>query len=251
MKTLYLECATGVSGDMLLASLVGVSDAPEEAIADLVELLAGLGIDDLAIKLENRIISSISMNKIVISDPGGQPLRTIGDIAQILDEAGVDETLKKAAMNTLHLIGTAEAKVHGTTLDTVHFHEIGAVDTIVDILGAHYLTHRLGVERVLASPVNLGSGFVTFSHGTFPVPAPACAELSKNMQTFGSELGMEAATPTGLALVKSLVNGENGYGTQPLGQVLNIGYGCGDRSSNAQPTFVRAFVIDVDEKAHA
>lgn len=240
MRILYLECSGGVSGDMLLAALAGAADDPLQAIADCNELFAMLGIAEFSVKLEKRIISTISTWKAVLSLPGGQPLRTIGVIEELLRGSSVDSDLVNRTMQTLQILAGAEAKVHDTPLDEVHFHEIGAMDTIADVLGAHFLAGRLGCDRCLASPVNLGSGFVTFSHGTFPVPAPASVELARGMQVFGSDIGMETATPTGLALVKTLAQG---FGPLPEGTLKGVGYGCGDHSSDERPTFVRAFVL--------
>lgn len=245
MRTLYLECATGVSGDMLLGALAGAADDPLLLIVELQNLLDSLAIEGLSVGLEKRIISSISTWKAVLGLPDGQPLRTIADIEDILSGNGVSAqarpSLVEAAMTTLRVLAEAEASVHGMPVDQVHFHEIGALDTIVDVLGAHFLARRLGCDRCLASPVNLGSGFVSFSHGCFPVPAPASAELARGMEVFGSDAGMETATPTGLALVKTLAQG---YGPLPAGRLLSVGYGCGDKSSDRQPTFVRAYVLE-------
>jgi pyridinium-3,5-bisthiocarboxylic acid mononucleotide nickel chelatase len=154
--------------------------------------------------------------------------------------------VKTTALAVLTAIGRAEATVHNQPLDHIHFHEVGAVDTVVDVLGAALLAQASGADRVVASPVNLGSGFVEFSHGRFPVPAPACAELSKGMRTFATDSGMELATPTGLALVKTLADS---YGPLPLGSVLGVGYGSGTYSGGAYPTFLRAYLIDTGETA--
>lgn len=241
MKVLYLECSTGVSGDMLLAALAGAADEPEVAFAELAKILKPLPLEGLRIGLEKKMVSSIQTWKASVKWAEKQPLRTIADIEKTIRVSELDNHLGDLAMKTLNLLAQAESTVHGVMVDQVHFHEIGAVDTIVDVIGVHYLARRLGARKCVCSPVNLGSGFVTFSHGTFPVPAPACAELAKGMPTFGSELGMEAATPTGLALVKSLASE---FGPQPLGFIEQVGYGSGDRSTDECPTFVRAFVLE-------
>ncbi|MBU1248910.1 MAG: LarC family nickel insertion protein [Proteobacteria bacterium] len=243
MKVLYLECSLGVSGDMLLAALAGVQNDPEEAFGELEQLLAGLPVEGLRIQLGKQMISSIQTWKVGVQCTGKQPLRTLNDIKKILDVIGHDNHLGDCAMRTMELIAEAESRVHGVSRDQVHFHEIGALDTIADVLGVHFLARRLGARKCIASPVNLGSGTVTFSHGTFPVPAPACAELAKGMPVFVSDLGMEAATPTGMALVRSMANE---YGPLPLGFVERVGYGSGDRSSDECPTFVRAFLLEED-----
>jgi len=149
--------------------------------------------------------------------------------------------VKRLGLTALTRLAQAESKVHGEPLEHIHFHEVGAVDTVVDAMGAVLLAQATGAQRVVVSPVNLGSGFVTFSHGRFPVPAPASAELARDMLTFAADSGMELATPTGLAVLKTLADG---YGPLPQGSIQALGYGSGTYSTGAYPTFLRAYLID-------
>ncbi|MGE4290976.1 MAG: LarC family nickel insertion protein [Desulfovibrio sp.] len=240
-RTMYLDCRSGVSGDMLLAALSSACPDPEAAILAVRDELISMGVSGLTLKLERVRISGLVSWRAIVDWPEKQPLRTIADIEAIICKSQRDDSLIDQMMTTIKLLGTAESVVHGLPLDQIHFHEIGAVDTLVDVVGTHLLLRELGVVAVIASPVNLGSGTVRMAHGVFPVPAPAVAELSKNLLVYGSNLGMEAATPTGVALIRSLAKQQ---GELPEGRVVSVGCGCGTRSSDAVPTMLRAFLLE-------
>ena len=244
MRSLYLDCSTGVSGDMLLSSMAHVleeSAGPDKGFAYLAETLDSLGIHGFALEWEQRKVGGIVTWHLEVRQTEDQPLRTYSNLVEIVNKSEVSESVAEKAVHALTLLGEAEAKVHGVDLETVHFHEIGAVDTVVDIVGAMVLAEALGVEEVVASPVDLGSGFVTCAHGKMSVPAPACAELARGLTTFGSDCGMERATPTGLAILRTIARD---CGSMPLGKVCGVGYGSGGRSSDEQPTYVRAFLLE-------
>lgn len=243
MKTLYLECALGVSGDMLLAALSDLAPGGPELLEKAV---AGLGLPGVRLAFSEQLIQGIRTRRVEVLEESPQPLRHLGDLTGIIAAADLPARVKELSLAALTRLAEAESTVHNEPLDRIHFHEVGAVDTVVDALGAVLLAEATGAKQVMASPVNLGSGFVTFSHGRFPVPAPACAELAKGMRTFATDSGMELATPTGLALVKTLATG---YGPLPLGTVLGVGYGSGAYSGGAYPTFLRAYLLDADEGA--
>ena len=245
MKTLYLECALGVSGDMLLAAL---SDMIEDGPQLLAEAVASLGLPGVSVRFSEPMIQGIRTRRVEVLEESPQPLRHLADLTRIIKAAPPalwPERVKQGGLEALTRLAIAEATVHNESLEHIHFHEVGAVDTVVDVLGALLLVEASGADRVAASPVNLGSGFVTFSHGRFPVPAPACAELARGMRTFATDSGFELATPTGLTLVKTLAAS---YGPLPLGSVLAVGYGSGTYSSGAYPTFLRAYLIEDGEE---
>ncbi|MFH1914507.1 MAG: LarC family nickel insertion protein [Pseudomonadota bacterium] len=242
-RTIYLDCSTGVSGDMLLAALAGAHDevhGPGSGPAYLKSELARLGIDGFELGWSEVSVGGIHTRQVDVIQTREQPLRHHADLVRIIESSGMAGRTAARSVQALTLLGQAEAKVHGTTLDAIHFHEIGAVDTIVDIAGAMLLLDALGATAVHCSPVDLGSGFVHCAHGKMPVPAPACAELAKGLITFGSDCGMERATPTGLAILRTVADC---CGPMPLGTTMGVGYGSGGRSSDAQPTYVRAFVL--------
>ncbi len=241
MKTLYLECSLGVSGDMLLAAL---SDLLPDGDTLLAEAVAALGLPGVSVRFGEQMVQGIRTRQVEVLEEAPQPLRHLKDLTDIVHaapDAHWPARVKKLGLTALTRLAEAESKVHGEPLEHIHFHEVGAVDTVVDALGAMLLAHATGADRVVASPVNLGSGFVTFSHGRFPVPAPASAELARSMVTFATESGMELATPTGLAVLKTLAQT---HGPLPLGRIDDVGYGSGTYSTGAYPTFLRAFLID-------
>ena len=244
MRTLYLDCSTGVSGDMLLAALTHAADGliQGEKTRDFLEKrLKSLGIEGFQLEWVDKRVGGIQTLHVDVVQTLDQPLRTFSDLSNIVASSDIPNDAANRALSALRLLGEAEAKVHGVDLESVHFHEIGAVDTVVDIVGAMLLTDCLDVSRVVVSPIDLGSGFVRCAHGKMPVPAPACAELSRSLVTFGSDCGMERATPTGLAVARTLADS---CGPLPMGRVLAVGYGSGGRSSDEQPTYVRAFVLE-------
>ncbi len=235
-RTLYLDLSTGVSGDMLLAALSSASGLS----STLINNLQLLNFDSFELRLGKARVGGIVTSRAEIVQKSNQPLRHLSDLLKILDKSSLEKNIKDESEQVLRLLGEAEAKVHGIELEKVHFHEIGAVDTIVDIVGVIWLARNMNVQRIICSPVNLGSGFVQIAHGLLPVPAPACAELSKGMRVFSTDMGMEAATPTGLALVKHLADE---YSFMPACEVERVGYGSGSRSTDERPSYVRAFLI--------
>lgn len=242
MHLIYLDCSSGVSGDMLLAALAHAVCEVEEN-ADLTVLdnaLNGLEIDGFELEWTEKFIAGVMTRHVDVIQTKDQPLRTYSDLSTLIEACRLDGQAARWAQTALRLLGEAEAKVHGVELESVHFHEIGAVDTIVDIVGTALLLDRLKASRVVASPIDLGSGFIQCAHGKMPVPAPACAELAKGLVTFGSPCGMERATPTGLSLLRAVAER---CGSMPMGMVKGVGYGSGGRSSDDQPTYVRAFVL--------
>lgn len=243
MRTLYLDCSSGVSGDMLLAALAHAHDELHglgTGPAFLEQELARLGIAGFELAWSHKSVGGIATRHVDVIQTSDQPMRHHADLVRIIESSGMAGRASERAIDALTLLGEAEAKVHGTTLDQVHFHEVGAVDTIVDIAGTMLLLDALDVGRIMVSAVDLGSGFVVCAHGRMPVPAPACAELAKGLAAFGSDCGMERATPTGLAVLRTIADA---CGSMPLGASLAVGYGSGGRSCDAQPTYVRAFVL--------
>lgn len=243
MTAVYLDCSTGVSGDMLLASLSHLLEEVRgegQGFAFLDSEMDRLGIAGFALRWEQKSIAGIQTWHVEIEETESQPLRTYSDLMAIVEASGVSGRAEAWSKDALTLLGQAEAKVHGVSLEQVHFHEIGAVDTIVDIVGNMVLLDAIGAVPVTVSPVDLGSGFVRCAHGKMPVPAPACAELAKGLVTFGSDAGMERATPTGLAVLRVIADS---CGPLPMGRILGTGYGSGGRSSDEQPTYVRAIAL--------
>ena len=236
MKLLYLDCFSGISGDMWISSLLDLG----LSLADLSEYLDQLGLQ-AELQQERCSISGISASRFLVKAPQHPPLRHLHDIEEILTRLN-DATICRRANQVLSTLAEAEAKVHGINVDAIHFHEIGAVDTIVDVVGVLFGLQQLEIEAVYASPIPWSKGFITIDHGVLPLPAPATAELLCGIPCYGVEAGIELVTPTGAALLKTLVKQ---YGDLPTCSPLAIGYGAGSLQRHDQkPNMVRAILAE-------
>ncbi len=170
--------------------------------------------------------------------------RSLTVIRQLIQAAPLAGPVKQTAIRAFELLGASEAKIHNVPVDQIHFHEVGAVDAVVDIVAASAGIHALGVEKWYASPVNVGGGMVDCAHGRFPVPAPATADLLREVPTYSASIQMELVTPTGAALLRTL---DCTFGPQPAMRVGNIGYGAGTRNPAAFPNVLRLSVGETNE----
>jgi uncharacterized protein (TIGR00299 family) protein len=234
MKLLYLDCFAGISGDMLLGALLDLGVSEDLLRKELAKLhLHGYRIETRRVTKQN--IAATKFECIV--EHKDRHHRGYSDIAAMIYHSTLPDGVKQRATNVFHLLGTAEAKIHGVALEEVHFHEIGAVDSIVDIVGVCVALKALGVRTVQAAPPPLGSGFVETAHGRFPVPAPATLELLRGVPTQSSPEHCELVTPTGAAL---LVEFGTKFGLMPALTVEKIGYGAGARDLEKTPNVLRA-----------
>jgi hypothetical protein len=239
MKLLYLDCFAGISGDMFLGALLDLGVSEERLRAELQKLpLSGYQISSRRVVKQN-----ISATKFDVMEDQAPALHKSGehrgysDIVAMIDRSALSSTVKERAGRIFRRLGEAEAKIHGIPLEEVHFHEIGAVDSIVDIVGACIAVEALGVDEVQASPPKLGSGIVEIAHGRFPVPAPATLELLRGIPVESSSDRVELVTPTGAAL---LVEFCTTFGPMPAMSIEKIGYGAGSRDLENAPNVVRA-----------
>ena len=168
--------------------------------------------------------------------------RNLRDIEKLFDESGLSVEIKNTAKEIFLTVALAEAKVHGKDLESVHFHEVGATDSIVDIAGAAICFQALEIDRIIARPVELGGGFVTCAHGVMPVPAPATAEIVKDIPTTLGAVSSEATTPTGAAILKTLVDE---FRSDPEFTIRKTGYGIGHRDTEI-PNVLRVYLADDD-----
>lgn len=236
MRTVYFDCFSGISGDMTIGALI-------DAGADFEVLrnrLATLPLSGYELAIEKVTKQGIAGTKfhVHVHDPGTQH-RRLRDIAAILHASGLEPYLQTRALEVFTRLAEAEATIHHTTIDQVHFHEVGAVDSIVDITGAVIALDLLGVQRLLASAVNVGAGFVRAAHGVLPVPGPATAELLKGAPTYARGQDGELTTPTGAALLATLAEG---FGPLPELCVERIGYGAGSKDLPQAPNLLRVFI---------
>lgn len=286
MRVAYLECFSGISGNMLLGALLdaGVSeDLLRQTIASL-----DIGADLRVTRVNRRGISATHVEVLFDGAPqhghdhsaeqhgnvhghshshAGEhhhhasdavhshghhhlPHRSLSKITEIIRNAGLPETAREIALRAFETLGKAEAKIHNVPVESIHFHEVGAVDSIVDIVCGSVACDALGVESFFCSPLNVGGGTIHCAHGEYPVPAPAALELLKGFPIYSSGMKAELVTPTGAAMVRSL---ECGFSSFPRMAVEVIGYGAGDRNLDGFPNVLRISVGDLastDQEMH-
>lgn len=235
MQIAYFDCFSGISGDMTLAALV-------DAGADLQAIqraIGSLGIGNLRIAFSNTMRRGFRGKLLQIDHPREHAHRRLRDIHSLIRNAEMVPKAKDLAMRFFERIARAEAKVHGTTIDQVHFHEVGAVDSIVDMIGVAVAWVSLDVQRAFASPVPVGTGQVKIAHGIVQVPAPATAEILLGAPIANASLAFEMTTPTGAAILRELVEE---FGSMPTMQVGRIGYGAGNADLADRPNLLRVLI---------
>jgi uncharacterized protein (TIGR00299 family) protein len=235
-RVLWLDCASGVSGDMLLGALhdLGALDTLPFALASLRGLTA-------TVHRSTTQRGGLRAGRVMVEATVEQPARRLTDVLGVLDGADVPDPVRVHARSVFQRLAEAEARVHGTTPDDVHFHEVGAVDAIVDVLGSCLGLHRLGVSQVVVSPIALGGGTARSAHGDIPVPAPAVLELlrTSGLVGHGGPVDVELATPTGVALLAEFAAA---VAPMPAMNVEQIGLGAGGRDLPGRANVLRAVV---------
>ncbi len=240
MRIAYFDCFSGISGDMLVGSLIDAGLDFEE----LENEIEKLGLESVEIKADKIVKKNIASTRFSVLYEDQKHHRHLQDLNAMVDNASIDEDIKERAKEVFMKIAVAEAKIHNMPLDKVHFHEIGAVDTIVDVVAALTGFRKLGIEKVFCSGLNVGSGFVTFSHGKFPVPAPATAEILKGVPVYSTDSKGELVTPTGAAIITALADG---FGDMPSIRMESIGYGAGSKDFE-HPNVLRVYLGQMVEK---
>lgn len=245
MRIAYFDCFSGISGDMAIGALLDAGLSFEA----LRTQLAALNISGYALAAEKVKKHGIAGTKfhVDVHDPGPHH-RRLRDIEAILRASRLEGQIQERALAVFARLAEAEAIIHHTAVDDVHFHEVGAVDSIVDITGTVIGLHTLGVQRVLASPVNVGAGFVRAAHGVLPVPPPATAELLKGAPTYARGQDGELTTPTGAALLATLAEA---FGPLPALCVEQIGYGAGSKDLPHAPNLLRVFIGEDNTRGDA
>jgi uncharacterized protein (TIGR00299 family) protein len=289
MRTLYLDCFAGASGDMLLGALLDCGLDFELLRRELAKLdLAGY---ELSARRVDR--SGIAATKFDVHlpeagydaghdhahyhhhdqpghhhhehphepDHGHEPVpgghshhqhshqhdhRSLSEIKRLIEASSLNAAIKQRAQTIFARLGAAEAKIHNVPVEQVHFHEVGAVDSIVDIVGACIGLEALGIERIIASPLHVGSGTFTCAHGTYPVPGPATAELLRGAPVYSTDIPGELVTPTGAAIIATLAAG---FGPLPLMRAERVGYGAGTREYPKFPNVLRAVIGELEADA--
>ena len=280
MRIAYLECFAGIAGDMFLGALIDAG-VPAEVLVEATSALE-LG---ASLKIETVDRSGISCTRVRVMEGAAvteelaphsahdhkhthehshshehEPThdhsherkhahgRSLSVIRELIQKARLPDAAKRRAIRTFELLGASEAKIHNVDIEAIHFHEVGAVDAIVDIVAACVGIEYLKVDAWYCSPLNVGGGMVECAHGTFPVPAPATADLLRGYPTYSAHVQKELVTPTGAALVRAL---DPVFGAQPAMRVERIGYGAGTRNPKGFPNALRVSVGESEEGTKA
>jgi uncharacterized protein (TIGR00299 family) protein len=235
MKIAYFDCFSGISGDMVLGALV---DAGAD-IARIEAELRKLPVTGWTISAEKVKRNGIGATYVRVETSEQTKHRHLSQILGMIDGAGLTPRVAQRARSIFECLGEAEARIHQTSIEKVHFHEVGAVDAIVDIVGACVGFELLGIEEFACGPINVGAGRVNTAHGVLPVPAPATADMLRQATTYSTGIEKELATPTGAAI---LAGTTTKYGPLPMMTVAKIGYGAGTAELAEQANVLRIFV---------
>jgi uncharacterized protein (TIGR00299 family) protein len=248
MTVLYFDCFSGAAGDMILGSLIDAGVPLEEVR----RALGTLAIEPDLVWTERVNRAGVAATKFCVKgeDAGehAHPHRHLAGVYKLVDGSALSKAGKARAKELFERLGRAEAEIHGTTMEKVHLHEVGALDSIIDIVGAVFALEYLGVEQVVSSPLNVGSGTVRAAHGVYPVPAPATLRLLEGAPIYAGHQQAELVTPTGALLVSSYAKE---YGPVPAMRVQKIGYGAGTRDFKETPNVLRVMLGESDGAALA
>jgi uncharacterized protein (TIGR00299 family) protein len=243
MRTLYFDCFAGASGNMILGALLALGIDRREIEEELAKLdLPGISLD---LKTVDR--SGIAAFHVEVNAPDQSSHRHLSHILDIINGSRLSLAVKERSTSIFQRLAEAEARVHGISIEKVHFHEVGALDAIVDIVGACIGFELLGIQEFLCSKINVGSGFVTIEHGKFPVPPPAVTELLLGIPIYSNEIEGELTTPTGAAIISTICSKYT-----PTADVIieKTGYGAGSRSYDGFPNVLRLILGETSsEKA--
>jgi uncharacterized protein (TIGR00299 family) protein len=242
MKTAYFDCFSGISGDMTLGALVDAG-CPFDVLRSK---LQGLSVPGWEISAGKVWKNGMAATHVRVHTEHTKTHRSLATIQEILEQSDLDAEVKRRAAAIFATLGEAEAAVHDVPLEKVHFHEVGAVDAIVDIVGSCIGFSALGIESFSCSPLNVGGGTAKTAHGILPVPAPATARLLMGKPTYSNGTPKELVTPTGAAIVATVCDS---FGPQPAMKVSAIGYGAANSDLEVQPNVLRIMVGEVSADA--
>lgn len=235
MKRAYLDCSSGISGDMFLAALLDAGLDPRRLIEEVKKVQLGF----YEFKRTRAVRGGLAGTRVEIRVPGKQPHRNLADIEKLIGESALGGSVKERSLKIFHRLAEVEGKLHNKPAGEVHFHEVGAVDAVIDIVGACVGLEMMEISDLVCSPLNVGGGRTEAAHGTLPVPAPATAELLKEIPVYSSGVEGELVTPTGAALVSTLAAS---FGPMPAMKIDRIGYGAGEKDFPKHPNIARLFV---------
>ena len=234
-KILYFDIIIGISGDMTLSTLLNLGVPKEIFLEELGKLNLN---DEFEIEINDKFENGIKGTNVNVITKENHVHRNLIDIYDIIEHSSLNDDIKENAKKIFMEVAKAEAKVHGTTIDKIHFHEVGAIDSIVDIVGSCILIDLLCVDKIYATKIPLGSGFVKCAHGVIPVPAPAVAEILKDVPVKFNNVTGECTTPTGAAIIKTMCDE---FVDEIEFETKQIGYGIGYKKFEA-PNILRTFI---------
>lgn len=238
-RLLYLDPWSGASGDMIMASLLDVAGPDLDGEQVVRRLVAGLGIAEVEVSVEQTVEAGFACRRVSVSAPAAQPARRLSDLIGLLDAADMAGHIRGRVVRALRRLATVEARLHGVGIEEVHLHELGGVDTLVDVAGCFALLDALGVTAAFHGPVPLGGGWIDSDHGPLRVPAPATLALLEGREVRGGPVETEVTTPTGALL---LTEAALPVSVMPAMRVERVGYGCGHRRLPGYPNLLRAVV---------
>ena len=244
MRIAYFDCFSGAAGDMIVAAMLDAGLDFEY----LKNQIATLGLNGLALKVNETKRAGLRAVQFVPVIAEGHHHRNLSDITKIINDSRIGEKPKQTAIKIFERLAEAEAAVHGKEPKDIHFHEVGAIDSIVDIVSAAIGLDALGIEKVYCSTLAVGGGCVRMAHGTLPVPAPATAELLKGVPTVGGPIEKELLTPTGAAILTTVAES---FGPLPEMKIEATGYGAGTMDCEQFPNVVRLILGEVLDKSAA
>lgn len=252
MKTLFLECNMGAAGDMLMAALWELTEDKETAL----ECIHSVGLPHTSISFDNTVTCGISCTKAHVVIAGEEEEQnhthnashhhfTLSDVYEIIDSLNISDNVKEKSKSVYSTIAAAESKVHNTDVSMVHFHELGMLDAIADVVVCCFLIESLNADKIVVSPINVGSGTVKCAHGLVPVPAPATAQILIGIPYYQSHISGELCTPTGAAILRTFADD---FSDMPEMTIKSIGYGAGSKEFE-QANCIRAFLGETENNS--
>lgn len=234
MKIAYFDCFSGISGDMILGALIDAGLDSKELESEL----GKLKISGFKLRMEKTVRKGISGTKFSVDINERHVERHLKDIIEIVDQSDLGDEVKNLSKKIFKELARVEAKIHNKNIEEIHFHEVGGLDSIIDVIGSVIGINKLSIEAVYSSKVHVGTGFVECEHGTIPVPAPATLELLKGIPIYSKGIKAELVTPTGACILKTL---SKSFGVVPEMKVRKIGYGSGSRDLEI-PNLLRVYI---------
>ena len=241
MRILYFDCFSGVAGDMILGAFIDAG-----ADAELLKSLpAKMNLPQIKIEIKKVVKNGLSATKVDVIYPEEHASRHLNDIVKIIESSDISASAKTRAIKIFNKLAGAEAQIHGTDIENIHFHEVGALDAIIDITGTSVLLETLNVEKIFTSTISVGGGMVKMAHGLYPVPAPATTHLLENYDVKYGPVERELATPTGAAIIATLAKSSKEL---PPYSITNVGYGAGTAEFENVPNVLRVSIGKLETK---